>query len=355
MDESEQSLIAPNSLALPLEVSVVSDAETTRCLSRVLALARLRSPYTWGFVLLLPLILMSRRFIEVFIAANSPGWNVSDLFVSYFGLLAVTVVMSLLLTGIQLIKRNASIAAYTAPGTAISARFQQDSLELILTTGTSTIPYGKIKDLITVGGGVLLRERGTRGLALPRGLFPAEALDLMGRRSKGRSTTPRDRRRRFIVAAVASLVVLGGAGVGAALLIRDGYADTLLGKSSEETARQAACDFVQLSHTYDYEHLDDFNDRVLDSSTGSVKSQWKSQIPVFNDVVISGQSVSRVDSIQCAAKSAGRSHAVIEVLLESIQRTPTSPPSFTSQQYLVTMVRKDGRWLCSEIGPARVG
>ncbi|MEV0464113.1 hypothetical protein AB0I30_24310 [Nocardia tengchongensis] len=208
MNQPEQSSIASNSPGLPLEVTVVSDAETTRRLSRVLALARLRSPYTWGFVLLIPLILMSRRFIEVFIAANSPGWNVSDLFLSYFGLLAVTVVMSLVLTGVQLIKRNASIAAYAAPGTAISARFQQDSLELILTTGTTTIPYSQVKDLFAIGGGVFLREKGTRGLALPRGLFPDVAFELLGRRLPGAvvgDSTSTERNCRRVLAVIGSV------------------------------------------------------------------------------------------------------------------------------------------------------
>ncbi|MFJ9362847.1 hypothetical protein ACIRRA_00295 [Nocardia sp. NPDC101769] len=183
MDQPHQSFPSPNATTteLPLEVTVVSDAETTRRLSRVLALARLRSSYTWGFILLLPLILMSRRFIEIFIAANSPDWSVSSLIVSYLVLLTIAAVMGLLATGIQMLKRNASIAAYTSPGTPISARFQQDSLDLFLTTGTTTIPYDKIKDLITTGDGVFLREQGGRGRALPRDLFPPAAFELLGR------------------------------------------------------------------------------------------------------------------------------------------------------------------------------
>lgn len=164
-----------------MEVTVVSDAETTRRLSRVLALARWRSPYTWGFVLLIPLILMSRRFIEIFIAANSPGWSVSSLFLSYFVWLVIAVGMGLVATGIQMLKRNPSIAAYTSPGTPVSARFHHDSLELILATGTITIPYCKVKDLFAIGGGIFLREQGTRGLALPRALFPDSALETMRR------------------------------------------------------------------------------------------------------------------------------------------------------------------------------
>ncbi|MFE2995132.1 hypothetical protein ACFXG4_09005 [Nocardia sp. NPDC059246] len=128
---------------------------------------------------------MSRRFIEIFIAANSPGWSISGLFVSYLVLLAVAVVIGLVATGVQMIKRNASIAAYTAPGTPISARFHQDSLELFLATGTTSIPYDKVKDLITIGGGVFLREQGSRGVALPRNLFPDTALEVMGRRLSG--------------------------------------------------------------------------------------------------------------------------------------------------------------------------
>ncbi|MTE11565.1 hypothetical protein [Nocardia aurantiaca] len=195
---------------LPLEVTVVSDAGTTRRLSRVLALARLRSPYTWGFMLLIPLILMSRRFIEIFIAANSPGWSVSGLFLSYFVLLGIAVAMGLLGTAIQMIKRNASIAAYTAPGTAISARFHQDSLELILMTGTTTIPYSQVKDLFAIGGGTFLREQGTRGSVLPRALFSDAALELMERRLDARpSGIPQLSRRATGVLVLGVVLFLG--------------------------------------------------------------------------------------------------------------------------------------------------
>ncbi|MGV9663608.1 hypothetical protein ACWDUL_25710 [Nocardia niigatensis] len=193
-----------------MEVTVVSDAETTRRLSRVLALARWRSPYTWGFVLLIPLILMSRRFIEIFIAANSPGWSVSSLFLSYFVWLVIAVGMGLVATGIQMLKRNPSIAAYTSPGTPVSARFHHDSLELILATGTITIPYCKVKDLFAIGGGIFLREQGTRGSVLPRALFPDAALELMERRLKARpSGIPHLSRRTAGVLVLGVVFVLG--------------------------------------------------------------------------------------------------------------------------------------------------
>ncbi|MFD9615606.1 hypothetical protein ACFWWS_40250, partial [Streptomyces sp. NPDC059083] len=176
-------------------------------------------------MLLLPLILMSRRFIEIFIAANSPGWSVSSLLVSYVVLLAIAAIMGLLATGVQMLKRNSSIAAYASPGTPISARFHQDSLELVLTTGTTTVPYDKIKDLFAVGGGMFVREHGTRGIALPRELFPQRAVELIHRSSRKLSAGSTDavpttgRRNLVVIGAVVVIVVAVAVVVG---LVRSG-------------------------------------------------------------------------------------------------------------------------------------
>ncbi|MFE4714814.1 hypothetical protein ACFRAM_28640, partial [Paenibacillus sp. NPDC056722] len=123
--------------------------------------------------------MMSRRFVELFTASNEPGWKFTDLLLSYLVILVIAVVIGLVLTAIQLLCRNPTVSAYTAPGTAISARFYQDSLELVLTTGVVTVPFRQIKDLLAIGGGVFLRQKGTRGMALPGGLFTPAGRNLI--------------------------------------------------------------------------------------------------------------------------------------------------------------------------------
>lgn len=182
MHQPQQPSAAPDQPAPEalLEVTVPSDSDTSRRLTRVLALARWRSPSTVALLLAIPLIVMSRRFLELFTVSSRPGWKFTDLLLSYLAILALAAVIGLVLTAVQLVKRDPTVSAYTAPGTAISARFHQDSLELVLTTGVVAVAYHRIKDLFTIGDGVFLREKGTRGLALPGDLFPPAARDLIG-------------------------------------------------------------------------------------------------------------------------------------------------------------------------------
>ncbi|MFD7841553.1 hypothetical protein ACFYTS_23735 [Nocardia sp. NPDC004151] len=199
-----------------IEVAVPSDSGTALRLSRVLALARWRSPSTVGLLLTIPLIVMSRRFLELFNATSSPDWKFTDLLLSYLVVLVLAVVIGLLLTGIQMLKRNPAVVAYTAPGTAISARFHQDSLELVRTTGVETVPYHRIKDLFTIGGGAFLREKGTRGTALPGDLFTPAARDLIdgarGRAPAAGQPIAGNGERKLIVVAIVGALALVGAG-----------------------------------------------------------------------------------------------------------------------------------------------
>ncbi|MFE5288981.1 YcxB family protein [Nocardia sp. NPDC056611] len=202
-----------------LEVTTIADSETTMRLSRVQALARWRSPSLWGGLLLIPLILLSRRFLEFFVSAGKPGWSPATLPLFYLFILAIAIVVCALLTAVAMVRRNPAIAAYTAPGTSISAIFHRDALELALTTGTTTIPYNGIKDLARIGGGIFLRERGTRGIVLPRELFPDAAFEAMGRRQGGRSAPLPNLSKETRAVLIAGAVLILGVGIVAAITI----------------------------------------------------------------------------------------------------------------------------------------
>ncbi|GAB0104459.1 hypothetical protein JMUB6875_34330 [Nocardia sp. JMUB6875] len=196
MNQPQQPYGVPGPLPqTALEVTVTAGSETAKQLSRTLALARWRSPATWGFLLAIPLIVLSRRFIEFFVSASKPGFSFAGLLGYYVVVLGIAAVIGALLTAVQMVKRNPAIEAYAGPGTAISARFHQDSLELVLATGTTAIAYSQIKDTFVIGDGVFLREQGARGIALPHELFTPAALELIEGRpgvavAAARSTLP---------------------------------------------------------------------------------------------------------------------------------------------------------------------
>lgn len=163
------------------EVTVVADADSALRLSRTMALARWRSPAGWGLLATIPLILMARRIANIFDAATRSDSWVLDLVGVYFGLLVFTIVIAALVTVVQMIRRGRRVEAYAYAGASMSIRYQQDSLELRLATGTSVAPFLQIKDLIAIGDGVYFRSQGTAAVALPRELFPPQALALMNR------------------------------------------------------------------------------------------------------------------------------------------------------------------------------
>lgn len=185
--------------------AVVADSESGLRLSRTAAVARWRSPAGLGFVAAVPLILMGRQIFNVVAAASRSDAWVLDLIELYFGLLAVTVVIGLLLTVVQMFLRNRRVMAYASPGSAMTVRYLRDSFEVELVTGTTVIAYDRIRDFFAIGGTVYLRARGAHGIALPRRLFPEQALRLMGRQLDGDGAW---RRRATVLGSAAVVAVL---------------------------------------------------------------------------------------------------------------------------------------------------
>ncbi|WP_040805025.1 YncE family protein [Nocardia concava] len=251
-----------------LTASVVADAGSALRLSRAMALARWRSPAGLGFMAAIPLILMSRRIFEVVSAASRSDTWILDLVGVYFGLLAVTIVMGVLLTAVALLRRNRGVVLYASPGATMTARYQRDSLELGLASGPIVIAYTDIKELFAIGGSVFLRWRGSRGLALPRELFPDTALQLMGRGLR----SPAQRKRTVVIAAVtASVLVVSGAALCALSLLHSG------GRSDAVALRKSIpADFtttaVAVNANVAYVAGFDGKVRIVDLSTGTVNA-----------------------------------------------------------------------------------
>lgn len=168
-------------LSLPIEKSVVATPDLGRRLTRATIPMTLRSPLTWGFILIVPLILMFQHIIDVFSNTSKNGSGLAGIVGIYFGLLLVTVVMFALVTALRVVRPPKQITAYAGSGRTISARYQQDSVDFILATGTTHLSYAEIDELIDLGDVVYVRYGTLKGIALPRELFSSDALAAMGR------------------------------------------------------------------------------------------------------------------------------------------------------------------------------
>ncbi len=168
-----------NPPTLPLEVRVVADRSTAAQLTRATVLGRWRSPRTWAYIATIPLVLMARVIILVILNTSRSG--PANLFVTYFGLLLVTIVFAVLITALRMVRPLRQVVEYASPGSTITVRYQQNSLDVVLTNRTVSIDYGKIVELYVIGNAVHLRPRGMHPISLPRELFPDAALNLMRR------------------------------------------------------------------------------------------------------------------------------------------------------------------------------
>ncbi|WP_051151570.1 serine/threonine-protein kinase [Nocardia niigatensis] len=171
--------VAPQASSSELSVSHVIDAPTISRMNRAIALAKWRSPRSWALMATIPLILMARRIIGMIAGAaeNGPIY----VLVAYFGVLAAVIVCGGLATGIQMLRRDKRIAIYAPEGSVVAARYHQDSLDLHLADGVTTIPYAEITELFTLAGAKWIRQRGKHARALPQELVPPAALLLIGR------------------------------------------------------------------------------------------------------------------------------------------------------------------------------
>ncbi|MEV6771270.1 hypothetical protein AB0N05_21885 [Nocardia sp. NPDC051030] len=167
--------------SLPLDVSVVAQSGTAIQLQRATLPMMIRSPLMWILVATIPLILMAKHIFDVITNTSHNGDGLLGIIKIYFGLLAVTLVLMVPVIAMKFVWPSKDYRAYASKGKTLRVLYRQDSLDVILATGTTTVSYDEIDELTDHGPVVYLRYRVWKGVSLPRELFPAEALALMGR------------------------------------------------------------------------------------------------------------------------------------------------------------------------------
>ncbi|TLG03289.1 hypothetical protein FEK35_21880 [Nocardia cyriacigeorgica] len=177
---------------------------------------------------------------------------------------------------------------------------------------------------------------------------------------------PGRRRIALISAAVAAVLMIGGAGVAIGVAIGDSPAaeqtqptqtqPTQTERRAPDTraaAQRAACDFAALMSTYDYRDLDSYQRAIDAGSTGRYKTDFNSAFPQVRELIVLTQMSSTSNDVQCSYQSGDDKRAEVSVHSEHTVTKAFEAPQTVRQELTVMMEQVDGRWLCSGMEPTQ--
>ncbi|MCX4095108.1 hypothetical protein [Nocardia sp. alder85J] len=115
----------------------------------------------------------------------------------------------------------------------------------------------------------------------------------------------------------------------------------------------AACDFGRQLATYDYAAYDDYDQRVLDRSTGAFRDQFQSSAADRRQHVLSAHTRAEAVVVECRTDTADPGHADAVVSVDQSTRSDATfglpQPSRTVMR--VTFDNVGGRWLAVRVDP----
>jgi Mce-associated membrane protein len=120
-----------------------------------------------------------------------------------------------------------------------------------------------------------------------------------------------------------------------------------------DPVQQAACDFGRQLTTYDYAAYDDYDQRVLDRSTGVFHDDFQSSAADRRDHVLSAHTRAEAVVVECRTDTADPAHADAVVSVDQTTRSDATlglpQPSRTVMR--VSFDNVDGRWLAVRVAP----
>ncbi|MFB7879214.1 hypothetical protein ACFC06_28550 [Nocardia sp. NPDC056064] len=116
-------------------------------------------------------------------------------------------------------------------------------------------------------------------------------------------------------------------------------------------AHQAACAYAPTLARYDAKDLDTYFATVLAGATGEWKSEFDATSKDLRDVLVQGQVVSTVGTVECALTAADESSAeAVAVIHQTITSLGTQGTPTPGQLAVTMSLRKDAdRWLISKV------
>ncbi|WP_278265858.1 hypothetical protein [Nocardia sp. AG03] len=174
------------------------------------------------------------------------------------------------------------------------------------------------------------------------------ALDEPTRTTQAHNAIPRVIRRGVIRLLIVTTVAASGIAVWSAV-------DNHHLRSREDArtaAQQAACAYAPTLARYDAKDLDTYFAAVLAGATGEWKSEFDATSKDLRDVLVQGQVVSTVGTVECALTSADESSAeAVAVIHQTITSLGTQGAPTPGQLAVTMSLRKDAdRWLISKVG-----
>lgn len=159
--------------------------------------------------------------------------------------------------------------------------------------------------------------------------------------------TPGRRRHRFLVGALAALVVAGFAT--SAYLGWQLWQDRQVEQAAAQ-AQTAAVAYAQVLTSIDSDNVDENFAQVLDGSTGEFKDMYTKSSTQLRQLLIDNEASARGVVLESAVQSASASQVVVLLFVDqSVQNTSVPDPRIDRSRIKMTMDYVDGRWRASQV------
>ncbi|TCJ93139.1 hypothetical protein [Nocardia alba] len=157
--------------------------------------------------------------------------------------------------------------------------------------------------------------------------------------------------RRYRRAAIPATALISVAAVATATWLAVDNHGMRAREQAREAAHRAACAYAPTLARYDAKDLDTYFGAVLAGATGDWKTEFDATSRDLREVLMQGQVVATVGTVECAIESADETTAeAVAVINQTITSLGTKGAPAPGQLAVSMTLRKDAdRWLVSEV------
>ncbi|MEV0247282.1 hypothetical protein AB0H76_11885 [Nocardia sp. NPDC050712] len=122
-------------------------------------------------------------------------------------------------------------------------------------------------------------------------------------------------------------------------------------EQAREDARRTACAYAPVMADYDAKNLDTYFAAVLAGATGEWKTEFDATSRDLREVLVQGQVVAKVDTVQCAIETADeRTARAVAVVRQTITSLGTNSQPRPGQLTVTLSMEKSGdSWLVNNV------
>ncbi|WP_024803852.1 hypothetical protein [Nocardia sp. BMG51109] len=122
-----------------------------------------------------------------------------------------------------------------------------------------------------------------------------------------------------------------------------------------DPAQLAACDFGRQLTTFDFNNYDNYDQRVLDRSTGPFRDQFLGSAADRRGRATGSHTIAEAKTVECRTEAADPEHAEILVTVDQSTRSDATfgLPQPTRSNMRVFLDNTEGRWLVNRVDPVQ--